>query len=215
MHQAEALRIISKKTGVTELLSLGVRSDIIAIKPLNPKELIILTSGDGFFVYNPLTGEKKHYETGSNPVMPSDRMISAYLDRYGEVWLETSADGVLHFDPLNGTMKHFRMKVDPTNPFVLLPSFAIFEDINDNLWVYPRGGGFALYNRAEQRLEYFFNEPGSADRRFPNLIHSAIGRSPGQSLDVHHPAGYRKGFLFPQPVQCAEPQAGSFNTFGK
>jgi len=200
------LRMINKKTGMTDRLSLGVRSDIIAIKPLNPKELIILTSGDGFFVYSPLTGEKKHYETGSNPVMPSNRMVSVYVDRYGEVWLETSADGVLHFDPLNGTLKHFRMKVDPTNPFVLLPSFAIFEDINNNLWVYPRGGGFSLYNRQEQRLEYFFNEPGSADRRFPNLIHSAMADHQGNLWMCTIQRGIEKVSFFPNQFSVLRPR---------
>ena len=34
------------------------------------------------------------------------------------------------------------MNVDKTNPNVLLPSFVIFEDVNDILWIYPRGGGF-------------------------------------------------------------------------
>ncbi|MCK7533207.1 MAG: hypothetical protein MZV63_20310 [Marinilabiliales bacterium] len=71
------------------------------------------------------------------------------------------------------------MNVDKTNPNVLLPSFVIFEDLNDFLWIYPRGGGFSRYNRVDRRLEYFFNEPGSNDRRFPNLIHSALSDNQG------------------------------------
>ena len=133
-------------------------------------------------------------------------MVSVYIDRYGEVWIETSADGVLHFDPLSGSMKHFRMKVDPTNPFVLLPSFAIFEDINDNLWVYPRGGGFAQYNRTEQRLEYFFNEPGSADRRFPNLIHSAISDHQGNLWMCTISRGIEKVSFFPNQFRVLSPK---------
>ena len=60
------------------------------------------------------------------------------------------ADGVTHFDPFSGRVKHYKMNVDKTNPNVLLPSFVIFEDVNDILWIYPRGGGFSRYNRIDR-----------------------------------------------------------------
>ncbi len=200
------LRIFNKESWSADLLGMGARSDIIAIKPLNQREMVILTSGDGFFVYTPLTGEKRHYEAGRYPVMPTNKMVSVYVDRYGEVWIETSADGVLHFDPFSGELKHFRMKVDPTNPNVLLPSFAIFEDINDNLWVYPRGGGFARYDRAGRKLEYFFNEPGSADRRFPNLIHSATADRQGNLWMCTIQRGIEKVTFFPNQFSVLRPK---------
>ena len=54
---------------------MGVSSDIISIKPLNPRELIILTSDNGFFVYSPVTGERKHFDTYRYPEMTTNRWL--------------------------------------------------------------------------------------------------------------------------------------------
>ena len=191
---------------VYEEMNLGVTSDIISIRPLNQRELIILTSGDGFFIYSPVTGEKKQFDTSRYPVMPTNRMVSVYVDRYGEAWIETAADGVTHYDPFSGTVRHFRMNVDKTNPNVLLPSFVIFEDVNDMLWVYPRGGGFSRYNRVERRLEYFFNEPGTAGRRFPNLIHSALSDNQGNLWMCTITRGIEKVSFFPNLFRVMSPK---------
>lgn len=198
--------VTDHEASVFEELNLGVPSDIISIRPLNQRELIILTSGNGFFVYSPVTGEKKQFDTSRYPVMPSDRMVSVYVDRYGEAWIETAADGVTHYDPFTGTVRHFRMNVDKTNPNVLLPSFVIFEDVNDMLWVYPRGGGFSRYNRVERRLEYFFNEPGSSDRKFPNLIHSALSDSQGNLWMCTITRGIEKVSFFPSLFRVMSPK---------
>lgn len=187
-------------------IRLGIQSDIISIKHLNQRELIILTSGDGFFIYSPVTGQKKQYDTSRYPGLPDNRMVSVYVDRYGEAWIESHADGVTHYDPFSSTVRHFRMNVDKTNPNVLLPSFVIFEDINDMLWVYPRGGGFSRYNRLERELEYFFNEPGSSDRRFPNLIHSALSDNQGNLWMCTITRGIEKISFFPSMFRVISPK---------
>lgn len=198
--------VTDREALIQEEINLGIKSDIISIKPLNQRELIILTSGDGFFVYTPVTGEKKQFESRRYPVLPSNQMVSVYIDRYGEAWIESLADGVTHYDPFSGSIRHYRMKVDKTNPNVLLPSFVIFEDINDILWIYPRGGGFSRYNRVERRLEYFFNEPGSADRRFPNLIHSALSDNQGNLWMCTITRGIEKISFFPSQFRVISPK---------
>jgi signal transduction histidine kinase/ligand-binding sensor domain-containing protein/DNA-binding response OmpR family regulator len=198
--------VTDSATEVHEEIKLGVTSDIISIKPLNQRELILLTSGDGFFVYTPVTGDRKQYDTFRFPMLPSDIMVSVYVDRFGEAWIESAADGVTHFDPFTGAVRHFRMNVDKTNPNVLLPSFVIFEDINDLLWVYPRGGGFSRYNRVTGNLEYFFNEPGSTDRRFPNLIHSAVSDRQGNLWMCTITRGIEKVSFFPSLFRVMSPK---------
>lgn len=199
--------IITDKSGnLRGRIDLDVNSDIISIKQLNPRENLILTSGNGFFVYNTLSGERRQYSRRLNRNLPSDIMVSAYIDRYGEVWLETDFAGVTHFDPVSGSLQHFSMKVDHTNPNVLLPSFAIFEDRNNNLWVYPRGGGFSLYNRQKRELEYFYNEPGSSERRFPNLIHSALSDNQGNLWMCTIQRGIEKISFFPSQFRSLSPK---------
>jgi signal transduction histidine kinase/ligand-binding sensor domain-containing protein/DNA-binding response OmpR family regulator len=198
--------VTDSDAGVHEEIKMGVTSDIISIKPLNQRELIILTSGDGFFVYTPVTGEKKQYQSRRYQELPTNHMVSVYIDRYGEAWIESMADGVTHFDPFGGTVKHYKMNVDKTNPNVLLPSFVIFEDINDILWICPRGGGFSRYNRIDRRLEYFFNEPGSDDRRFPNLIHSAMSDNQGNLWMCTITRGIEKISFFPNQFRVISPK---------
>jgi signal transduction histidine kinase/ligand-binding sensor domain-containing protein/DNA-binding response OmpR family regulator len=191
---------------IHEEIKLGISSDIISIKPLNQREMIILTSGDGFFVFTPVTGEKVLYDTTQYPGLPTNQMVSVYVDRYGEAWIESKADGVTHFDPFSGTVTHFRMKVDKTNPNVLLPSFVIFEDVNDVLWINPRGGGFSRYNRIDRKLEYFYNEPGSPDRRFPNLVHSALSDNQGNLWMCTITRGIEKISFFPSQFRVIRPR---------
>jgi signal transduction histidine kinase/ligand-binding sensor domain-containing protein/DNA-binding response OmpR family regulator len=198
-------------TKTFDLLKLEVKSEIIKILQLNQRELLILTSHDGFIVYNILSGEKKNYTVSKYPGLPTDDNISAYVDKFGEAWIETACDGVTHFDPFTGEIRHFRMKTEKTNPNVLLPSFFIFEDINDNLWVYPRGGGFSYYNRKEKKLEYFFNEPGDPGRKFPNLIHSAMSDSQGNLWVCTVSRGLEKITFFPGQFKILQPRPGSLN----
>jgi len=198
--------VTDSDAGIHEEIKMGVSSDIISIKPLNQRELIILTSGDGFFVYTPVTDEKKQYQSRRYTELPTNHIVSVYIDRYGEAWIESMADGVTHFDPFGGTVKHYKMNVDKTNPNVLLPSFVIFEDVNDILWVCPRGGGFSRYNRIDRRLEYFFNEPGSDDRRFPNLIHSAMSDNQGNLWMCTITRGIEKISFFPNQFRVISPK---------
>ncbi len=199
------VRIFSYLTHSFTSHKFDVSSSIAEIHALNSKELLILSSGNGFIVYNILNGDTKQYTRQLFPALPTNALISAYIDRFGEAWIESSADGVTHFDPFTGNIQHFRMKTERTNPNVLLPSFFIFEDTNDNLWVYPRGGGFSFYDRKERCLKYFFNEPGDAARKFPNLIHSAISDSQGNLWMCTISRGLEKITFFPNQFQVLRP----------
>ena len=205
------IKIWSFETSTFSSIDLGVTSDIIKIFQLNQRELLILTSHDGFIVYNLLAQSKKHYTAEQYPGLPTNNLISAYVDKFGEAWIESTSDGVTHFDPFTGEIRHFRMKTEKTNPNVLLPTFFIFEDINDNLWIYPRGGGFSYYNRKEKKLEYFFNEPGDPGRRFPNLIHSAMSDSQGNLWVCTVSRGLEKITFFPNQFKVLQPKPGSQN----
>ncbi len=183
----------------------GVQSRIIAIKALNQREQIVLTSNDGFFILNRTTGEEKHFRKENNPSIPTNKMISVYIDKFGEAWIETAVEGVLHFDPFKEQITHFKMKTDKTNPNVFLPNFFIFEDKNDYLWVHPLGGGFSYYNRAQKKLEYFYNEPGKPSRRFPNILHSAFSDQQGNLWMCTISRGIEKATFYPDQFKLIQP----------
>lgn len=192
-----------------DVINTGLKSRIIAIKPLNQREQIVLTSDDGFFVLNRTTGEKKYFRKENNPSIPTNKMISVYVDRFGEAWIETAVEGVLHFDPFKEQITHFKMKTDKTNPNVFLPNFFIFEDKNDYLWVHPLGGGFSYYNRAQKKLEYFYNEPGNPSRRFPNILHSAFSDQQGNLWMCTISRGIEKATFYPDQFKLLLPNPSS------
>lgn len=192
-----------------ETIKTGVKSRIIAVKPLNQREQIILTSDDGFFIINRTTGDKKYFRKENNSVIPTNKMVSVYVDKFGEAWIETSMDGVLHFDPFIEQITHFRMRTDKTNPNVFLPNFFIFEDKNDYLWVHPLGGGFSYYNRALKKLEYFYNEPGNPSRRFPNILHSAFTDQQGNLWMCTISRGIEKTTFYPDQFKLLQPNPAS------
>ncbi|MFA5972241.1 MAG: two-component regulator propeller domain-containing protein [Lentimicrobiaceae bacterium] len=192
-----------------EIINTGVKSAIIAIKPLNQREQIVLTANDGFFILNRTTGERTYFRKENNSSIPSNKMISVYVDKFGEAWIETSVDGVLHFDPFKEEITQFKMKTDKTNPNVFLPNFFIFEDKNDYLWVHPLGGGFSYYNRAQKKLEYFYNEPGSPSRRFPNILHSAFSDQQGNLWMCTISRGIEKATFYPDQFKLLQPNQSS------
>ena len=192
-----------------ESIETGTTSNIISIKQLNQREQIILTSNDGFIILNRTTGEKKHFRKENSPSIPSNKMVSVYIDRFGEAWIETSEYGVLHYDPFKDMITYFRMKTDKTNPNVFLPNFFIFEDKNDNLWVHPLGGGFSYYNRTQKQLEYFYNEPGKSNRRFPNILHSGFSDQQGNLWLCTVSRGIEKVTFYPDQFKLIQPNPQS------
>jgi len=192
-----------------EAIKTGVKSRIIAIKPLNQREEIILTSDDGFFILNRTTRERKYFRKENNSSIPTNKMISVYVDKFGEAWIATAVEGVLHFDPFKEQITHFKMKTDRTNPNVFLPNFFIFEDKNDYLWVHPLGGGFSYYNRTQKKLEYFYNEPGNPARRFPNILHSAFSDQQGNLWMCTISRGIEKATFYPDQFKLLQPNPTS------
>lgn len=166
--------IYNKSAQSFALEELSIKSEIIEIKRLDDRNFFILTADNGFILYNPKSTQEERYYKATHLQMSSDKMISSYIDRRGDVWIQTMANGVLHFNPKSKILDNFIVKTDNTSPFVVEPNFIIFEDNRDVVWVHPRGGGFSYFDREHNKLMPFYNEPGNADRKFSNLIHSAM-----------------------------------------
>ena len=175
-----------------KLSRLPLQSAIIDIKRLPNGRFLVLSAENGFVIYKPATNEVIPFSTKSHSQMRSDAMISSYLDHKGDVWIETTANGVLHLNPKTLALDNFEVKTDKTSPYILLPNFRIFEDKRERLWVHPRGGGFSYYDREKNKLCPFYNEPGSADRKFSNLLHTAMSDMQGNLWMCTYSKGLEK-----------------------
>ncbi len=171
--------IYDKKSKQFELLKTSSFSGIGHIKNINDNQLLIATKKDGFFIYNRSSEEMKKYDTGNLKGMVDNNIISCYIDRSKNIWLEMSKLGVSKFNPYTQEMKHFELKIESAITNVFPPNFFIFEDNAKRLWVHLRGGGFAYYNPLADELVPFYNEPYSSSWRFSNMMHAGFSDKQG------------------------------------
>ena len=149
------------------------------IKALNDEVVIIATESAGFFTYNLKNKRLVNFNRSSNLTLTTNKFKSVTVDSYQVAWLEPETDGVYRYRLYDNTVKHFRPVTDAVSRVSVLPNFLVIEDENKKLWVNPQGGGFSLYDREKDQLNYFYNEPGSANYRFSNVIHAAYSDRKG------------------------------------
>jgi len=162
-----------------ELLGAKTESNIRSIKNINDNQVLITTNDDGFLIYNRASGSMDKFNTGNLRGLLSDRIISSYVDKSKNIWLETDRLGVSKFDIQTATIEHFEMEIESAIMNVFPPNFFIFEDEAGRLWVHPRGGGFAYYDPVQDKLMPFYNEPYSTSWRFSNMMHTAFSDKQG------------------------------------
>jgi len=165
--------------GAFAQLSTGITSDVISMREISSEKILILSNHGGFVIYNTHDGRMEYYNSASMPEIKSDRFITSYIDRSKNVWLETDQLGVSKFNPYTGQYIHFTPFIESTESNVFLPNFFIFEDKEDRLWIHPRGGGFSLFDKTNNRLIPFYNDPTSSSWMFSNMMHSAYSDKQG------------------------------------
>ncbi|MDR1652633.1 MAG: response regulator [Prevotellaceae bacterium] len=167
-----------KRTGQFKLVDFQCDSKIFQIRKIDDENMLIVSSADGFFIFNIKNNAKEHFIT-SDATACSNEIFNSYIDRRKHIWLETNCLGVVKFDFASKTFKHFTPKIESQVLTVFEPNFIIFEDKNDRLWVHPRGGGFSYYSPENDVLMPFFNEPGAANFQFSNILHAAFSDRQG------------------------------------
>ena len=182
-----------KRGGRFQLLELPTKSSIISVNVVSPDKMIFSTANDGFFTYRLSNKETIHYSTITCADLPSNVIVSVYVDRCKEVWFElTNAEGVTHFNPHTNKVKQEIVQTEQGSASRSRPAFHIHEDINGYLWVHPYGGGMSYFDRKLNKIVPFYNEPGSFNWRFSNKLHSAMSDRQGNLWMCTHSKGLEK-----------------------
>lgn len=117
-----------------------------------------------------ITIDPAHLNISSSSLMAgAPALFSIYEDRSGLLWIEPEKHGVIKYDPVKKTFKHFTQRND-ANYENLAKYYNIFEDKDGVVWTNMKGEGFGYYDPATDKVNYFYDEPGSQNYRFSNLV---------------------------------------------
>ena len=192
--------------------STGISSDIISICEISSEKILVLSSLSGFIIYNTHDGSMEVNNSVTNPDMKFHQIIGGYVDRSKNIWLETDLLGVSKFNPYSGHYVHFTPFIESTVSSVFPPNFFIFEDNDDRLWVHPRGGGFSIYDRENDQLTPFYNEPFSQHWLFSNMMHSAYSDRQGNLWMCTRSNGLEKVIFYDDAKFKSIPLHGNVNS---
>lgn len=171
--------IYNKKDGQFNLFETHSHSSIKSLKNIDDNQILVATKDDGFYICNSKTKDLKKFTTANLPGMPVNEIVSCYVDKSKNIWLEMNYRGVSRFDTKTQTIKHLSTKTENFSSIVFPPNFFIFEDKENRIWVHPRGGGFALYDAQKEALVPFYNEPSSPSWRFSDMLHAGFSDNQG------------------------------------
>ncbi|WP_316739149.1 two-component regulator propeller domain-containing protein [Pedobacter aquatilis] len=98
----------------------------------------------------------------------SGAFFSSYEDSRGYLWLQAKNYGVVRYSPFVGKFSTFEQRSDAyfdrEKNF-----FKVFEDPYGLVWVSMRSGGFGYFDEPNNKIAYFYNEPGGSNTFFSNL----------------------------------------------
>ncbi|MFA6812942.1 MAG: two-component regulator propeller domain-containing protein [Bacteroidaceae bacterium] len=202
-----------KADGKFFLLKLPTIAQITSIHTVRCGKIVITTNTDGFFLYEPVTGNLAHYTAANCNALSSAPIISSYVDRTSEVWFEQKIPGeVSHFNPVTGVVKRESIEIEHTSIDRSRPSFNIHEDKNGYLWVHPYGGGFSYYDRKQQKLVPFYDQMGSKNWKFSNKIHAAFSDKQGNLWLCTHSEGLEKVSVRTVPFSMLTPESLNYES---
>lgn len=171
--------IFNKKTGQFRLFEMKSPSEITHLKSIDENQILIVTQDNGFYIYHQSANHLTHYTTANLNGLRTNKIHSFYLDKQESIWFELDCLGVARFDIVTQKLTHYDAKVETAVSNVYPANFFVLEDRNGRIWVHPRGGGFSLYDKTEDRLIPFYNEPQSSNWRFSNMLHVAYSDRQG------------------------------------
>ncbi len=199
------LRVYNSRKGTFDGIMTPVISNIIDIHQVNANELFLLTDKSGFLLYNIKTQQFTAFNKSNNSGVKSDNFFSGYLDKRHNLWLETDNPSAVYFETGKRKVNNFDVFVDNSAPFSVLPNYFVIEDISGNTWVHPRSGGFSRYNPVSNKLEPFYNDPNSPERKFSNVMHSAYSDRQGNLWLCPYSHGIEKVVFRKSPFTFYKP----------
>lgn len=121
------------------------------------------TESHGLYI---LTHDKEvsHPTDGDIPT----RVRDMFVDSHGTVWITDTQNGITRYDPQRDNYKHFEQRQNTVQFYTGYNSVVIERD--DRVWIKMNHVGFGYYDRADDSVEPFYNDPTRPDSRMSNGV---------------------------------------------
>ncbi len=96
------------------------------------------------------------------------RIRDIVSDSYGLRWITTAEAGIGRYDPVKKNYRHFVQQINA--PSYYLDTITRVEEHNGMLWIKMNRVGFGYYDRADDKLYPFYNDPTRPDCRMSNGV---------------------------------------------
>ena len=133
----------------------------------NDSVLYIGTKGSGVYQYNFVSHKITAHYTNTKMA----EVLKIYPDSKGLLWVEAFHEGIFRVDTKKQNVKHFTQQVDVKQAINNYAQGGLNEDADGTIWLTLKGGGFGVYNRSSDEVEYFFNQPGDDQSVMSNYIY--------------------------------------------
>ncbi len=164
----------SKNSRVFSELNLNIGSSILEIKRMDKSHVVLLSESDGIFIYDTKTSKIKSINKYNTKGLKTNQIDFIYPVDSTQIWFTTDEIGIYKLNLLTSELKHFNVDIDDRTAYQHPPAPFILKDTDNNLWIHPKGGGFSFYNTQTDNLEAFYNKAYDQNKKFSNILHTAI-----------------------------------------
>lgn len=164
----------SRKTKAFYDFSLDTKSNIRDIIRLNKDEIVIVTSADGFFLYNLSSGEKRHYNKANLDNLSLKDIAVLHTSPSNQIWFTNEGIGIYKFDFSSDVLSYyFNYKENPVVQKYPQHAFVL-QDGAGRLWIQPKGGCFSFYDFQTDELKPFYPKSSPTGSDVSVVIYSAF-----------------------------------------
>lgn len=154
------IAVLNKRDKKIHIQKIDTNAGIRLIKVIAKGMLLLGTDIDGLVIYKPGEGIIKRFNTQNHSEIYSDFVQNIYIDKQQEAWIRfKNTLGVYHLSigsqvSLDRLVLRDLYGKDIVNS---RPEMYVSEDIYNNIWVHPAGGGLGYYDRKSDKLVPFYN----------------------------------------------------------
>lgn len=150
-------------------------------------ELFVLRSG----------GEPRWQQVARNDRLARIRALKS--DSHSTLWITTSEAGITRYNPQADDCKHFYQT--PYTVSYNIDTLAGVVESGERLWIKMNHYGFGYYDRENDRVEPFYNDPSRSECLMTNAVVQFEAQEDVLWLSTYYERGLRRAVLLKQPAE--------------